>query len=508
MMALQKWVLLPWLALLITACSDGVMLLPERVTTSQTVPNEHEAGHSEWASAETTARLEQYLQELAAAGFNGVVWVDTGGELALAEGYGMADKEAEIANSPSTVFDIGSLTKQFTAAAILKLEMDGRLQVEDALSKYLGEMPVDKEAITLHQLLTHTAGFAEALGDDYTPIGREEFIELAWQSPLVHDPGEDYLYSNVGYSLLAAVIEKVTGQSYEAYLRNALFLPAGMENTGYLLPNWQGDQVAIGYHRGKALGRPNEQPWAEDGPYWHLRGNGGLLSTAEDMYRWHQALLGKTILSNPAKEKYYTPFVAETPDEFSFYGYGWVIVPTPRETLLITHNGGNGIFFADFWRYPTEEIAIFIATNEASIESERLAGTLAQIILDPDFEPVIQHSERKETTTSAEFPGTVAGKTVQHFYDALVNGDDETKETFVAEHFSPSLFAFGTMEQHMEILGGLQSELDSLVLGSISSEENVFALEFFDGQGEFQLRIVVEVAADDPTHLEGISVED
>lgn len=326
-----------------------------------------------------TAAAREALDDLEDGGFQGVALIDVGGEV-IAEGMGLADRQAGLANGPSTVFDIGSLTKQFTAAAILRLEMDGVLSVDDRLGEHLDGLPPDKSAITLHQLLTHTAGLPDVLGDDYEPIGRDEFLELVASSPLVREPGGEYEYSNVGYSLLAAVIETVTFGSYEQYLHDALFEPAGMASTGYVIPDFDERDVAVGYDGDEAVGRPNELGWDDDGPFWHLRGNGGILSTAEDMHRWHVALVNEDILDDAAKQEYYARHTREGPGADTFYGYGWAIVPTPFDTWLITHNGGNGIFFADFLRFLDEDVTIFLATNAVRQSDEDAAYALAEAI--------------------------------------------------------------------------------------------------------------------------------
>ena len=212
----------------------------------------------------------------------------------LAKGYGMANRDKKIRITADTVMCTGSVTKQFTGTAILKLEAQGKLKVTDPITRYFKDVPNDKAGITLHQLLTHSAGFEAELGDDYQKIVRDDFIRLALNSKLRSKPGERYRYSNVGYSLLGAIIEIVTGQSYERYLHDQRFVPTGMMKTGYLLAQWEPNEFPHGYLRdGKDWGTMRDKAWDSDGPYWHLRANGGILSTAGDMYRWHLALLGR-----------------------------------------------------------------------------------------------------------------------------------------------------------------------------------------------------------------------
>jgi CubicO group peptidase (beta-lactamase class C family) len=333
---------------------------------------------------ELAGRLDDHMKKLEAGGFSGVLLVAQDGRVILAKGYGMANRENKIPVTADTVMCIGSITKQFTGAAILKLQTQGKLRVNDPITRYFKEVPADKTGITLHHLLTHSAGFADELGGDYQAIGRDDFIRLALKSTLRSKPGERYHYSNVGFSLLGAIIEIVTGQSYERYLHDQLFVPAGMTKTGYVLPRWAPNELAHGYLRnGKDWGTMRDKPWDADGPYWHLRANGGILSTAGDMYRWHLALLGETVLPQSAKDMYFKPHIPEGPRGGSHYGYGWVIDRTPRGTTVITHNGGNGIFAADCYRYIDDNVFLFIASNVAGKSAIRASDDLLRIIFPP-----------------------------------------------------------------------------------------------------------------------------
>lgn len=272
------------------------------------------------------------------------------GELVTCRGWGRSDHASGAAAGCGTVYDIGSVTKQFTAAAVLTLQMQGRLRVTDRIDRYFDGVPADKRGITVRQLLTHTAGLVDALGDDYEPLTRRALINGALASELRTRPGARYHYSNVGYSLLAAIIEKVSGMGYEDYLAQELFAPAGMTHTGYVLPDWVRRDVAVEYDaRGRPQGRPYDHPWAADGPYWNLRGNGGLLSTAHDMGRWLLALEGNGVLSERAKKELFRPRVLEERGGDTHYAYGWVVAQTPLGTVT-WHNGGNGWAYAELTR--------------------------------------------------------------------------------------------------------------------------------------------------------------
>ncbi|MGW0659943.1 serine hydrolase domain-containing protein [Streptodolium elevatio] len=321
-------------------------------------------------SSEQADAVAKFLGENWPEGAGGSVVTARNGELVSCQGLGRSDEAAGRAAGCDTVYDIGSITKSFTAAAVLKLEMNGALRVTDSIGVHLGAVPADKRAITIHQLLTHTSGLPEGIGEDYEPLSRDAMLGRALATPLEAAPGEEFAYSNTGYSVLAAVVEKVSGMSYGDFLARNLFGPAGMTRTGYVLPDPGRGDVAVEYdEQGASQGRPFEHPWAPDGPYWNLRGNGGLLSTASDMFRWYRALEGDTILNGAAKAKMFTPHVPEGDGLPSSYGYGLTVFPTDKGPL-ITHDGGNDWSFARFAIRPSDHTMVFWATNTAIREGK------------------------------------------------------------------------------------------------------------------------------------------
>jgi CubicO group peptidase (beta-lactamase class C family) len=321
-----------YLCIVIGSKGSGVVHGQEPTAATPGRPRVNEVVANGTVKGELATKIDQRLSRLAEGDFSGVVLAAQGGIVILGKGYGYADRAAKLPFTTETVFDIGSITKPFTAAAILKLEMTGKLTVTDPIMKYLRDVPEDKQQITLHQLLTHTAGFTDSLGDDYDKVGREDFVKLALASKLRSRPGKSYSYSNVGYSLLGVIIKRVTEQSYEKYLHDNLFKPAGMMKTGYVIPEWGNARLAHGYQKTKDWGTPLDHAWNQDGPYWHLRANGGLLSTVDDLYRWSVALRGDGILSKKAKEKHFAPHVSEGfLSGGTHYGYGWSIGGPPHE---------------------------------------------------------------------------------------------------------------------------------------------------------------------------------
>jgi CubicO group peptidase (beta-lactamase class C family) len=325
------------------------------------------------------ADLHRYLESTVPLGFSGAFLVARSGDVVLHEGYGLADRENEIPYSAATVFDIGSITKPFTAAAILKLEEEGRLRTSDPISRFFPDVPDDKQPITVHHLLTHSAGFVDGFGGDYDVMPRDSLVGLALASRLQSEPGTRYAYSNAGYSLLGAIIEIASGRSYEQYLHARLFVPAGMRQTGYTIPDWTDAALAVGYSGAGRWGSPIDQRWAPDGPWWNLRTNGGLLSTLGDLYRWHLALQDDVVLSAASKAKLFAPHVAMNAEGTLHYGYGWMVATTARDTRLVAHSGGNSYFVADFSRYVDEDVVILMASNEPDLQ-EKVIPVRRQVI--------------------------------------------------------------------------------------------------------------------------------
>jgi CubicO group peptidase (beta-lactamase class C family) len=318
-------------------------------------------------------RIDDYLTRLVPHGFSGAVLVAAEGKVVLKKAYGYANRAANQPYTVDMVASVGSVTKQFTGAAIVKLEMMGKLKTSDLISKYLPGVPDDKKDITIHHLLTHTAGFSgDQGGGDQQPIERDVLVAQVLAQPLVRQPGAGFEYSNEGYSLAGAIVERASGQGYEQFLRASLFLPADMAETGYLLPNWPMTKLPMGYGpQGNEWGRLYKNGWLPDGPGWWLRANGGIHSTLDDLYRWHLALESTKVLSAEALKSYLTGHVSSPGNEM--YAYGWGVQKTRRNTTLVTHNGGNGFFFTDFRRYVDEKVVIIAMSNQGVIPATQLA---------------------------------------------------------------------------------------------------------------------------------------
>lgn len=354
-------------------------------------------------TSKTIKKIETYLNEIEKVGFTGTVFVELNGEKVISKGYGFRNINQKLKNTPDTIFDIGSIAKQFTAAAILKLEMQGKLGTDDKITKYFGNVPKDKSEITIHQLLRHSSGLPSVVGGDFDRISQSEFVEKVFSAPLKFESGTRFSYSNVGYSLLAIIIEKISGASYEQFLYENLWKSANMESTGYTRPNFDNNLIATGYKEtGEVWGKPNEQAWDGNAPYWHLKGNGGILSTVEDLYKWHFALLSDGILSKEAKQKYYRPKLRADEDANSYYAYGWDVHKTKRNTNLIQHNGTNRIFYADFYRFLDEGTTFILLSNKAHQNFVETNREISKIIFDPNYQPSIPIADNQTNRAFTE----------------------------------------------------------------------------------------------------------
>jgi len=346
--------------------------------------------------SKTIQKIESYLTSMEEVGFSGTVLIELKGEKVLSKGYGLSDKEHSMKNEPKTIFDIGSLTKQFTASAILKLEMQGKLSTDDNISKYFDSVPKDKSTITIHDLLRHQSGLPSGVGNDYDSINEADFLERVMKAPLRFKTGTNFSYSNIGYSLLAIVIEKTSGKTYENHLYENLWNPAQMEFTGYSRPDFDTTKVAVGYYRDdRVWGKPTDKNWDTDAPYWHLKGNGGILSTTEDLYKWHKALMTEQVLSKEAKQKLYHPKIRANETYNAIYAYGWDVSKTDRNTYRVWHNGTNNILYADFMRFIDEDVTLIMFSNKSHPDFDKLNQELSKIIFDKTYKPTIPIAENE-----------------------------------------------------------------------------------------------------------------
>lgn len=308
-------------------------------------------------NGELGIRIDEYMSRMAAFGLSGALLAAKDGEILVRKGYGLADDARSIPVTADMPFLIASLSKQFTAAALLKLEMQGHLSVSDTVGRFFPDAPADKRGITIHQLLTHTAGLPYLEQSLAPGASRDETMREILSLPLETSPGAGFAYSNPGYALLAGIVERASGQKFEAYLRRNLFDPAGMQSTGFL-----GDEPHARLDRLHSYSGTNDEGPTSTFLYGaDLAGAGSIYSTAGDLYRWEQALAEDAVLSAEAREKLFTAHVpVQGPMS---YTYGWNTTSTIRGTRLIFHAGDLGGYNVEYRRYVDEGLVLIFLSN-------------------------------------------------------------------------------------------------------------------------------------------------
>jgi len=319
-------------------------------------------------------QADEYLNGLVKEDrFSGAVLLSRNGKIVLSKGYGLANRETGTPNSPRTKIRLGSLTKQFTAAAILLLQERGKLRTSDSVCQYVSDCPKTWEAVTLHHLLTHTSGIPSYTGlPDFRklsvyPATPTELIARFRDRQLEFTPGKEFRYNNSGYVLLGHVVEKVSGKSYAEFLRENIFRPLGMNNTGYD----ENDAVI----ENRADGYTPTPRGIRRAPYIDMTvpyAAGGLYSTAEDMYLWAKALADGKLLSKESLDAMHAPFR-------NGYGYG-VFIGEQYGLKNITHGGGIEGASTLLSRFPNEGAVVIVLSNIDSVFTEgygkRLGGML------------------------------------------------------------------------------------------------------------------------------------
>jgi CubicO group peptidase (beta-lactamase class C family) len=324
--------------------------------------------------------------------FNGSVLVAKGGQILMSKGYGLANIEQDVPNKPNTKHRLGSITKQFTAVAILQLAEQGKLKLDDPVSKYYEDAPASWAPITIHHLLTHTSGIKNYTAQpDYGPKMREKttakaIVDRVKDKPLDFEPGSKWSYSNTGYTLLGYIIEKVMGGSYADYLKKNVFSVADMQDSGYDSETAIIKNRATGYSVSPDGKMTNSAFIDMSVPH----AAGALYSTVEDLYRWDRALLSDKLLSAKSKELMYTPVKNN-------YGYGWMIEDWSGHKM-IGHGGGVNGFATYIARFPNDDAFVVLLGNSERAASGRLAKDVATILFGGNVEPP---KERKAVQVSS-----------------------------------------------------------------------------------------------------------
>jgi CubicO group peptidase (beta-lactamase class C family) len=325
-------------------------------------------------------RVDEYIDTAVRENrFSGSILIAREGRVLVSKGYGLANRELGVPITPETKFRIGSLTKQFTAMAVMILQERGKWKVQDSVCNYVPECPAVWADITIHHLLTHTSGIPDLLSfPDFQktmalPSPVAQTVERFKGKPLEFKPGAKFKYSNSGYVLLGYIIERVSGRTFEAFLQENIFAPLKMSNTGS-----DHNELII---RNRAAGYSKRGDELINAPYIDMAiptGGGSLYSTVEDLFLWDQALYAEKLVQKHSYETMLKPYaIADWGDGAA---YGWFIGKDRSNRRYMGFLGGINGFAAQIMRYPDQKVLIVVLSNFSFAPVENIERDLADIV--------------------------------------------------------------------------------------------------------------------------------
>lgn len=349
-------------------------------------------------------RLDAVVKREHLGQFWGAVLVAQDGRPILARGYGYAN-DTLAAIDEHTLFDIGSISKQFTAALALKLHRAGKVSIDKPITNYFPGLPAAANGITLRHLLNHTSGLSDRAGaiQSLDFADRDEAVRLAFRSPPRAAPGERFEYCNGGYCVAAAVIERAMGGPFQSLVQEELFKPAGLVNTGFL------DGVGLDLSNASARivstpGGESRRSILEDGWGWGLRGCGGVLTSLDDLLRWDAALRGDSIFDKAALSELYSPAL-------DGYALGWQVGQAANGDLKVAHGGGTRGYRAQLVRIPSRGIVIAVLTNDRHNPAALADKLLSELL--PEERTGIEASLHIEGLELNEYKAAVIARDVR-----------------------------------------------------------------------------------------------
>jgi CubicO group peptidase (beta-lactamase class C family) len=392
--------------------------------------------------------------------FSGSVLVVQKGMILINKGYGYKNKKDGTLNDSNTIFQIGSITKQFTSTIILQLVEKHELLLQDKLSKYISDYP-HGDSITIENLLTHTSGVFNYTNDpdfmqNYSehPISRDSLIARFKYKPLDFEPGSKWSYSNSGYILLGAIIEKVTGKSYFSVVHENIFQPLGMSHSGFDFTDLKTKDKATGYLNGSS-----QPAGIVDSSVSFAAG--AIYTTTGDLYKWDRALYTDRVVTQASLQKAFTPYQ-------SSYGYGWGISYAYGKKN-VGHGGGITGFVSFISRVPDDEICIILLSNWPSAELPKIAGDINNLLngKSPDL-PVAKKEININVDTLKTYTGDYELTPAFHIFITL-DGDTlsaqatgQGKNPLFAEKVN--LFFLKVVDAQIEFFKGSDGKTDHLVL--------------------------------------------
>jgi len=331
------------------------------------------------SAQEFTPKVDSYMNaQVEVNHFSGSILIAQHGKILVKRRYGSRNGLSKPETEMEGRYPVGSIAKQFIAAGILQLQEKGKLRLQDSVCKYLAKCPDGWEEIKIFNLLVQTDGIPEE-DRSIDPITAKSLITTSGLlgylagRPLEFKPGEKFKYGNSGYAVLGTVIEKVSGESCRKYLRDHIFMPLGMRETGYE------DLDKINpIHL-----RPSRSITPSDLEMTARYGWGGLYSTVEDLYRWERALTAEKLLSQSSTNAIFTPYI-------DGYGFGWVVLKEFERTLD-TSAGGIYLFGSAIRRYAADDACVIVLSNSKEADAGRISRDLAAILFDKHYESPVEH---------------------------------------------------------------------------------------------------------------------
>ncbi|HEV7423678.1 MAG TPA: serine hydrolase [Candidatus Paceibacterota bacterium] len=392
--------------------------------------------------------------------FNGTVLVAQKGKIILEKGYGFENKKENKLNTANTIYQIGSITKQFTSAIILQLVEKQKMGLQDRLSKYIPDYPMG-DSITVENLLTHTSGIYNYTDDENfmktsseRPISRDSLINLFKNKPLDFPPGTKWSYSNSGYILLGIIIEKVTHKSYFQVARESIFEPLEMSHTGFDFTNLKSPDKATGYS-----GDFSTPVGIVDSSVSFAAGS--IYTTVGDLYKWDQALYTNRIISQALLQKAFTPYKSN-------YGYGWQIV-TEYNKKITEHGGGITGFVSYILRVPDDQICIIALSNVPSPTPAIIANQINGLFNGKKPElPVARKEIHLDSGTLKLYTGEYELAPSFHIVITMEKGvleaqaTNQGKNPLFAE--KANFFFLKVVDAQVEFFQGPDGKIDHLVL--------------------------------------------
>ena len=358
------------------------------------------------------------------------VGIDRAGQPRFTRAWGRADLEYDIPNKPETIFESGSIAKQFTAAATVLLALDGKLNLEDDVRKYVPELPTYERTITIRHLLNHTSGlrdWGEIASLAGWPRGarvhtHDHVLEiLSHQRALNYPPGQRYSYTNSGYNLLAIIVSRVSGQPFATFSQERLFKPIGLTST-----QWRDDYRRIVKGRAQAYSRAQGGAWELDMPFENVHGNGGLLTTVGDLLTWTAMLEKPTPAWKAMVDSLHVRGRLTNGDTIT-YALG-LVVSDYRGVPRVEHSGATAGYRTDVLRFPGRGLAIAVLCNAGSAAAPQYANQLVDSLL-PGLKPVVASTNQRPRADTAlaispaalaDYTGTYYSPDVEATYEVSV----------------------------------------------------------------------------------------